>query len=364
MQKGLFDELPKEDQPKKQFGLLHLAVAPRKQNEINKKIEKIKKLKLTFEKTKSTIHSLKDTYDELILPSEDVLINHKEDFIIKLHQRWSEKGFTNWQKDVMEGVILDELKYIRDFRDSSNVLNDIEKEIITAQQDRMSNTEKDFLNDMARDFFEFSGIDLDEDFDFTDAGAFENFHRNQEQFKGQREEDDKRDKVLKTDKDFQKLYKRLVKKTHPDLVVEPAEKERREILMKELSNAWEARDYYKLLLLKSDIEVDDDAPISLAKDQTKILIKQLNKEIQDWEVKDYRLKRLDPETSFYYLNFYAIHQKTSLKKFEKFKEELEESLEIADLQLSFLKTKKSTKDFLKATYDNFEDGKDRFMDGW
>jgi hypothetical protein len=363
MQHRLFDELPKEEKPQKVASLLHLKVEPRKQNEINKKIEKIKTLKETFEKTVVYVQKLKDTYDRIIGTKEQDLIKKKEKFLVKLHQRWKEKGFTNWQTDLMTDIIYNEAEEIRNYQESSEVVDEIIDEIMTSQQAEMTAEDKEYMNDMAKDFFKFSGINMDEDFDFTDDNAFENFQKSQEGFENNRAENEKRDKVLKTDKDFQKLYKRLVKKTHPDLVVDPVEKEKREVLMKELSNAWEQRDYYKLLLLKSDIEVDDDAPISLGKDQTKILINQLNLEIAEWGKKDYGLKHFNPDTSFYYQNFYARHEKTSLKKFEKHKEQLLEQLVIADLHLSMIKTKKSTKDFLKNTRGKF-DVEDHFMDGW
>jgi hypothetical protein len=368
MQKGLFDELPKEDRPQTSSELLHLTIEPRKQSEINTKIKKIKKLKEAFEKTKADIQQLKDTYHKLITPVEEQFLRDKEKFLVKLHKRWKERGFSAWQSDLIMQIIQNEINEIRNYTDTSKVVDEVSKEIVESQKAQLSDEEKKMMNSMAKDFFNFSGIDADldedENFDFFSDNPFENFGKRQEESQNESNAQEKRDKVLNTDKDFQKLYKRLVKKAHPDLVIDPAEKEQRESLMKELSQAWEERDYYKLLLLKSDIEQDDDVPIALGEAQTKTLISQLNAEISLWNQKSYELKHHAEESSFYYQSFYSRSTKISLNKVKAFKDHLEQLSELTYKNLAQLKTKKSTKEFLKHTRVQFDKKRGDIFDDW
>lgn len=367
MQKQLFDELPSEEQPEQISYLLHLKIEPRKQNEINKKIEKIKKLKEKFEKMIYRINELKDSYAEQISDIEKEFIQNKEAFVVKLFDRYKEKGFTQWQTELISTIIFNEIREIQNYGDVSEELEQVQKELKTLIESKMSDEEKTTISELAKEFMNFTGMDVDEDFDMFDENWFESAQsqadQNQEKERHKHEEQQKRDKILKTDKDFQKLYKRLVKKVHPDLVTDPMVKEEREIKMKELSHAWEERNYYKLLLLKAEIEPDDEA-IDLGKGQTKILIAQLNDEIKEWERKDYILRHMDPSTSFYFENFYALHKSTSSKKLVKYKELLINQSEVALHHLKQIKTKKATKEFLKFTREKFKYQEDEFGEFW
>jgi hypothetical protein len=365
MQKGLFDELPKEDQPTPMAHLLDLKIEPRKKNEINKKIEKIKKLKEKFERLRSRVNELKDIYEQQVGPLEKELIENKEAFIKKLFGRYKEKGFAQWQTEMISTVIFNEITEIENRGDTSERVDQIKKELKDLMEAKMSDEEKSMMREMAKEFMKFTGMNVDEDFDIFDESRFEEARQRSNEYhekeEHEQEEQQKRDKVLKTDKDFQKLYKSLVKKVHPDLVIDPMEKEKRELLMKELSHAWEERDYYNLLMLKSQIEPGEDA-IDLGKEQTKMLVKQLNEEINNWESKHYMLKHMDSNTSFYFENFYALHQSTSVKKFEKYKGLLLNQSEVALHHLAQIKTKKATKEFLKATRETLLDEEDDHFD--
>ena len=337
-------------------------------DQINKKIQKIDKLKKKFAKVEEDLKKIKQSYLKFVSPEEKKLLLAKAEFVIKLHTRWKEKGFTQWQRELMEDIILKECEFLYNHDYESEEITKIHDHILEDQKQRIDPFEKDIMNDMAKDMLKNFGIDIDddEDFDIDDfdpskSDSFKNFKEKQEQSEKEAANNFKKEKVLNTDKQFQKLYKSLVKKAHPDLVIDKTEKEKREILMKKLSEVWEERNYYELLILKAEIEKDGATDIEIDETQSKSLIIQLNNEIRDWEAKIMYFKRFDEENSFYFKNFDHRTENTLKQKIHKYNTYLQNELETVISYNENLKTKVSTKSFLKNSRKDYEDDDDFFF---
>lgn len=329
--------------------------------DLDKKIKKLETLKKQIEKIKNTINTAKSLYAEHILKEDQKLLKLKEQLVIRLYERFNQKAFSVWQKEMLESKLLNEIDFLFSKGYESSEISEIHQEITRLQTENMDDFEREMMNDMAKDMMRNMGVDIDEEnFNFEDfanpefraqfeqnysekqADEYKDFHEQQQQ----EQQDFQQEKVKSTDKDFQKLYKQLVKKAHPDLVIDPTEKEQREEWMKKLSAAWEGRDYYRLLVLQKEIDKDDSLDVSLGSNQLKPLLKQLNEEQVKLEGDKYELKHMDPETSFYYENFNARSEKGILKKINEFKISLREEITHIEDEYQRLRTQKSTKEML------------------
>ncbi len=366
MQQNLFSDLPKDEKPAISLTIPNIKADKRKQTQINNKIKKIEKLKKLHEDTVKVIRKIQLQYDQIIAGNEKKLENQRTAFIQKLYERWGQKGFARWQKFMMQEIIQNHALYVRGDSENARIVSEISEEMLANSMEEMNPNEKEAMEEMKNEFFNFMGIDMT-DQDMNEAGRehfYQQYARQQEKQREEYREMEKREKRMNTDKDFQKLYKNLVKLAHPDLVTDPTEKGHRELLMKQLSRAWQERDYHQLLLLKSSIELDDEQAVPLGDEQVKILLNQLNNEISDWEVKIYDLKTGRPDTSFYYQNFHARSDKAITKKIESYEAEITQLITTLEEDLQHLKTKKSTKEFLTDTEESMAIQDNYWNDGW
>lgn len=334
---------------------------------VDKKIKKIEQLTKQVKTIKDQIINIKHIYSTHIEKEEQVLFLNKEKLIVKLYERFQQKSFSKWQKDFIENKLLNEIDFLHENDAMTPTVSEIHKKMMLHEEENISDEEKELMNEIAKDMFKGMGIDIDEDdFDFTNKEFRDNFQENfnQQNFDNQQEDfsEDKKEKVRTTDKDFQKLYRVLVKKVHPDLVKDPQEKEQRENLMKKLSQAWEDRNYYQLLILKNEIDADGSTDVLLNKKQTQAMIFQLDQEIIELEFIKHQLKTHEPESAFYYQNFFAKSKKGILKKIEDYKKQIIEDSNSIKNEIKDLKTQKSTKEFLNTIKNQKDIFNDLLMD--
>lgn len=349
-------------------------------NTVDKKIKKIEQLKAQIQKITNYTEIAKKLYKENCKQKEEELSKLKEELVIQLYKRYQQKGFTVWQKELLESKITNEIDSLLSSGYESKIIEDIQEDISNAHMENMSMEEKDIMNDFAKEFFKSMGVDMDEeDFDIEDLKNAEF----REQFKKQHSEkyekeyhdfhkknnEEKRNqqkvKAKATNNDFRKLYKNLVKKAHPDLVTNALEKEIREEWMKRLSLAWKERSYYELLLLEKEINKGDETNININESQAAPLIKELNEIIRKLEEDKFVLKHHDPNTSFYYENFSARTEKGILKKILEHKDLINYQIEELEDEKEHLKTQKSTKELLIEIRDSqagFFDFSDDFFE--
>ncbi len=332
------------------------STASKQQSIIEKKLKRIDSLKKQIEKINTTIATAKELFGIHIASVEKKLFEAKEQLITKLFERLQQKSFTIWQKELLESRIMQELNFLTSVSYESEKLKELNEQFITFQSENMDDFDREIMNEMAKDFLTDMGVEIDEDtFDFEEfknsdfREQFEQEYKNRQEedysnFYQQEEEEKKealKSKVQTTDKGFQKLYKTLVKKAHPDLVIDPLEKEKREEWMKKLSTVWQERNYYELLLLQQ--EIDTEITISINDSQLKPLLAQLEQEIIKLDNDRYDLKHVNPETAFYFQNFKAKSKKGILKKIEKMKEDMNDEITTIEHDYTALKTQKSTK---------------------
>lgn len=335
---------------------------------IDKKIKKIELLTKQVNDIKEQIYRIKELFTEHLEKDEKLLFETKEKLVLKLYDRYQQKAFSNWQKDFIINKIQNEIIFFVENNKMTTKISEIHEEITLFQQQALNDDEKEMMNDMAKEMFKNLGIDIDEEnFDYNDFSNEEfrtNFEKEyqQQNAENQHKELSDKNKGRTTDKDFQKLYRELVKKTHPDLVKDTVEKEKREELMKKLSQAWEDRNYYQLLILQNEIDADSTFEVSLNGKQLKAMINQLNKEIRNMEAEKYHLKKFDTQNAFYYQNFNAKSEKGILKKIEEYKKHILFDVQETKNEITELKTQKSTKELLNKIRSNNQLIDDSFLD--
>ncbi|UZO81272.1 hypothetical protein NBT05_02070 [Aquimarina sp. ERC-38] len=332
--------------------------APNKNNiAIAKKINKIERLKKQIQTINSTLTQIKGLYDKNLSLTEKKLFKVKEALIVRLYERFLQKSFTAWQKEMIYSKIQNEIFFLQENQYTSekfeNILNELQKQ---AKEDikNMDPLEKEFMDEIMGNMLKDWGFDFEDgtvDYDKLDDEDYQReFFKKQQESRQDWEREVKREQKanqnLTTDKEFYKLYKSLVKKTHPDLVTDKKEKERLEVVMKELSLAWEDRNYYKLLLLQKEIIKEEDLQIQLSKNQLKSVFTSLDREIEKLEIEKYKLKQA-PENEFYWNHFNARSQKGIEKKLAVHKNEMLALISNHNFELQQLKNQKSTKEMLK-----------------
>ncbi len=340
---------------------------------IDKKLKKITTLTKQIETITHQIKIAKNLYHVHTFEIEQTLLLQKEALVLKLYERLQQKAFAVWQKEVLTHRIYEEIEFLLNKDYESPRIMEIYEEIKRIDTENMDDFEREMMNEMTKDFFRNIGVDIDEEnFDFSDLDTEEfkekfqqDFSKQHSEYEHQEKQKQQEQKVKTTDKDFQKLYRALVKKAHPDLVINAQEKKQREEWMKKLSQAWEERNYYQLLVLQKMIDTDDSMEVSLHKKQIQPLLDQLNQEIETLEIRKSVLQTEDPETAFYYEYFYAKSEKGILKKIKEFKLHLQLLLEDTEEDMIRLKTQKSTKELLidirDSEVDDFDDF-DAFFD--
>ncbi len=337
---------------------------------IGSRLKKIDKLNKLLDKDKQTLKHIKDLYQQNLSDHVDQFCKEKELYTEKLINRYSQKSFPLYQKDTMEYLIednFDELypknynnKKLDELVEKYNELKSIqygyddefeEEENFWDESDDFDSVEDEFVKEMADEFaknlitemLKDIGLDVDEEFfegldpndaDFQDKFQERLFEYSEHQ-KNTEKVDNARKKVISTDKEFTKLYKSLVKKIHPDLTTDDNERQRREVLMKELSSVWEQRDYYQLMILQSRIDPDFNGGMELEKSQLQKIADDLLKKSEDIEIERYRFKK-EAGNDFYFDNFFAGSDRKILLFMENYKAKLKAELNDINKNVNFI----------------------------
>lgn len=323
------------------------------QKTIQAKIIKIDKLTKQLEATEEKVKKIKLIYNVHITKEQAALDTQKEALIVKLYERFLQKSFSNNQKKTLSYLITEQLNDFIQSGYSSRTIEDIMKHLdqLALEEYKHFGEEEDLKSAAVQKMREM-GLDIDDDFSLSDIYD-EEFIKKQKQhmFEQERsaqreaEEKEKLEKTTHTDKGFYKLYKSLVKKSHPDLVKSPKEKVIREEWMKQLSQAWSDRNYLELLVLEQQI-TKGSTIAQLTEEQIKPLIKSLNQKINELEAKRYIITSHDPDTSFYYNNFNARSDKGIVNKINTYKTELIYETSKVKQELEDLATQKLTKAYI------------------
>jgi hypothetical protein len=360
---------------------------------ISSRLKKIENLNRLFEGDKAKLQNIKDLYAKNLSDEVNKYCKITELYTEKLIKRYSQKSFANYQKDTLEYIIEDNFQKLysnADHIDSIDALadeyntlkhkqngydefedeDDFWAELEGDEFENEDDEDDDFVKEMADNFakelirgmLNDIGLEVDEDFfeglnpediDFQDKFQERLFEYKEKQDNAEKAEAHK-NKVLTTDKDFTKLYKSLVKKIHPDLTTDENERLRREDLMKELSNVWEERDYYKLMILQSKIDPEFNTGVELSKSQLQKVADDLLDKTRSIESERFQFKRA-PKNEFYFSNFFASSDRRIVLHMENYKRQLNSEMTEIKNNIEKLKTQKTTKTFLKAINEKMEE---------
>jgi hypothetical protein len=335
---------------------------PKDIDNIAKKLEKIENLKSQIENKQRELDKIKKLYNKHAVKEEQAFLQIKENYIIKLSERYFEKGYTKWQQGLLYDLIQSEASLLEDMEYSSEILTETLKKVDQHYLAQASELEKEMGGQMLKGFMENMGFNVDDDFSFDDLknpDFIKQFteERHEQRFEEQQKYAEKEihNKVLNTDVDFQKLYKKLIKLVHPDLVKTEDEKQQKEILIKRLTQAWEKRDYLELLLLKETIDVENSIPVAFSGKNIKNITAQLNNKIKELETEKYMISSHLGPNHFFFKNFKGNSENAILKKIDIYIIELaQNSKETEHVINEKLKNKTSTKRYLQEVYEEDE----------
>lgn len=363
---------------------------------ISSRLKKIEELNRLLDKDKQTLKHIKELFHQQLSDDVNHVCKEKELYTEQLIKRYSQKSFALYQKDTLEFLIEDNFnelfsqdydhknleKLVENYNELKNIQYGFDKEIddddeFWDESDESETEDDEFVKEMADDFaknlikemLRDAGLDVDESFfeglDSSDPDFDEKFQKRLYEYSEQQKNTEKienaRKKVISTDKEFAKLYKSLVKKIHPDLTTDDKERERREILMKELSDVWERRDYYQLLILQSKIDPNFNDGLALEKTQLQQIANDLHEKIVEIEAERFQFKK-EEGNDFYFDNFFASSDRKILFFMEDYKAKLKAELNDIHENVKNLKTQKSTKVFLRHVSEKMED--DFYNDFW
>ena len=271
------------------------------------------------------------------------------------------KSLTKWQKDIIANMINEEYEILCDFNYSSPELELAFSKYVNVQNDEMSSFEREFAKNAFADIMSDFGFDDDEDdfeFDFSKMNDpkykqefEEKIHQKQQEEQERQKQVQKEKQVAKTDIDFQKVYKKLAKMTHPDLYKTDVEKTVKEEQMQRLTKSWEERNYYELLMIWLEVDPENTIELEITETNQKNIIKQLNEKIIKLEAEMYRVKFHYKDTSFYYQNFNAPNPKTIVKKIDDYIKTLTDNANQTTQNYSLFEKTVNLKKHLTKVYD-------------
>ena len=317
------------------------------QDRINKRLKSIARLKKQKENLHLKIEKIKSLYNETIGNQQKTLFLDYEKLIVKLFKRYKEKSFTQWQKEILLEWVLMEINDLSEHGFFTDRLSEISNEIHQESMSQMTEFEKELIKEEMKNMFTDFGMDLDEDeidlnnlsFDDIKEKLFEESQKKQAEEK----QNDQKIKIEHTPKDFHKLYKKLVKMVHPDLVKDEEEKLKSEEWMKQLSGIWEERDYLNLLILEQEITGSEEVDVNLDATLLEPFLQHLNMERLLLDDEIYEMKYENPTTAFYYQNFNASSKKKIELEVREFEKKIQQEHTSLLQSISDLKSQKSTK---------------------
>lgn len=341
----------------------------KKIEDISKKLQKIEKLKIDFEILKNKIKTIQQKVDEKTCDSINSLSLVKEKFIIALIAKYELKSFTKWEKEIIASIINEEFEILTDFDYNSETLNEAIHKFIKLQKDNFNKFEMEMAKEAYKSmldefYFDFDEEDSDFDFEKMNDPIFKK--RFEEKLKAKIKENHDREMQLEkekknknTDIDFQKIYKKLAKLAHPDLQQSEFEKVTKVEVMQRLTNAWDERNYYELLMLWLEIDPDNSIELEITESNQKNIIAQLNDTIKNIENEMYQMKFNFEDTAFYY-QFNATSEKAINTKIEKYKKTLDQSFKETIMKTQDIGKTKAFKTILKDIYESNQ--KENFID--
>ena len=345
----------------------------------NQRLEQIQKLKLEKEELIKIVENLKRSVDSTAHEAIQELISVSKNILDKALNRLDAKSLSKNEKSELHKYITStceelERNYNADMSEyrkkAHEKLPEDEKREVNAMIAEFYNigqafdagdlynlSKEEMQEKYGEDIFE-KIVNRHENFDPLEAlfGSFniqDEPRKERQKTKKELEREQAKEELEQlTNKDFSQLYKSLSKRVHPDLEQDTEKKIIREELMKRLIAAKETRDLFELLCIEFELNIADGennaATSTDALDAARIkrfndiLLEQRKKLEADVSY----IKNFDPDTSFYFRNFYHKNPKQRNKKINEYTESIRtETIELSELSKD-IDTIRGTKDFI------------------
>jgi hypothetical protein len=326
---------------------------------INKTIKQIASLEEKIVKTKEDVKLVNEIYHKEIKPIESLYLEQKLEYVKNLLNFISKKNIPQkYQEEALHQINVNmEILNLSNFltaeaREELNQKLNILQEQYNVNFDSGVEKEMDFEM-MQNAFEEESGVDLGLDFsdyEHLTLDEMEEMFRKRftEYFHDQQKQDTQERKKKNQELDdqyFKKIYKNLIKKLHPDLQSEIKDEDKKELILT-LTEAWEKRDYLKILeinqLLNGNVDYDN-MPENVLEEFHNSLREKLKVKEQEWqEIRDGKTKEYH-----WYNVLFAQNKKTLTQNIAKVKYDIKTAT--SDLKRGnkdIFKSVNKTKDFL------------------
>lgn len=332
---------------------------------LTKKIDKINALRKQIAEVKSNINHVTSLFNQIVAPIQKDSLEAREQCLLKLRALSKRKSLPKKYVHLIEDMMQEMLLYLLEVGHTSAAFQKVTKEYQENMSRAMDNGEMSAAREELKGKLKSDLIGLEQMTGSFDHKEFEKYFerveklsinelmeevkRKKDEHFHQLNEQEKLDAIKEKrqfdDDYFQKLYKRLSKKIHPDLVQDAKEKKRREEQMKELSEAWSKRDYTHLLSLNESLA--DSEELVLEEKELKLVLKQLNRTIAELEHEKSELKRGESRESQLYQSFYSKSEQKIQERMKFSAEELEKDCDhFRELNAIHLKSVRAAKEYL------------------
>jgi hypothetical protein len=336
--------------------------------QIVKKIEKIKKLENDRKNLEQKLKLIQEVFESDFKELKPKVQDAYLDFFKLMIEKYNLKNFAKWEKDIIEGKLNDTFDYLNEINCATEEISNLYNEFNIKLLSKISESEKKIRNKIVKNYFEGMGMKFEDDFDFNSMfnsntqqkeKFYEKFQEHIHEQKTEEQAAEKKQIVKDTDIDFKDLYKKLAKLLHPDLSKTEYERVEKEKIMQELTNYWNERNYYELIMIWMEHDVENTCNLQINEKNQKNIINQLNEKMGLINRDLYLIKKSYTDTAFYY-QFNASNKQNIHKKIRPFLQEIEESTNEIIKNIENFKNTKEFKSFLLSIKKYNEDRFDFF----
>lgn len=339
----------------------------KKHSKINAKIRTLQVEKEKLEVLKARILDVNKEYAERITPLKDEL--HKlDEETLSLFEKFRNKKTVG--KKYKELALREMSKIISRLSEGgymSPYISDLEKEIREKEGENLTEEEEEEMKGMFKqmmdDMFQESGISPDIIFDeFKNMSMQEVIERMQQKIFEEKEKmqeemkhEFNKEKQSYNDDTFKVMYKSLAKLLHPDKKEDNNSIENKEQLMKDLSLAWENRDYLKLLEINLLVNPNSEG-VALDNKHLKEIERSITQELEKIEEFKYAVKNEVTDEFIKYNEFFHVLKSKREAKFLVFEQELKETIiNNRNFNKENFKSIKKTREYLDESVYDFDD---------
>lgn len=332
----------------------------KQQQAFNKLVKKIEQLRMKIKKTSETLDKQLDFYTKEINPEELKLVEKTKDLVklyYDIHQ--NKKFLTQQEKKLIKEMMAAELDFILSME--ANPDDELKAIYQFANGETYEDSMKEQFEEMKGEMesmFNSFGMDIDlSDID-PETGQEELARRlkmMQEELQNKQEQNNWHDKPRKKtvkqlekeekerkmeearNKNISTIYRQLAKAFHPDLEQDVEKKAEKEVLMKQLTSAYEANDLHTLLKLELEwIHREEEHVNELTNEKLTIYNAVLKEQVQELEQERFMILQ---HPRYMALNKYLSPFDEDVTKVDLRQEKHEIMMGIGDLEQSLAQLK-------------------------